>query len=165
MANPKENWKREYAAGGIVYREGDEVPEVLLIEPNKRNSSEGQGVWRIPKGLIEENEPAEKAAVREVREEAGVKGGVEELLDEIKIFYKFEGENIFKTVKVYLMHYVSGEARPDGFEVHAAGWFPIHEAMNMLHFKSERGVLGKARKILLKREAAETEFPDQEEMV
>jgi 8-oxo-dGTP pyrophosphatase MutT (NUDIX family) len=153
-------WKREYAAGGIVYREtDDDGVEVLLIEPNKRNSPEGTGSWRIPKGLIEEKELPEKAAVREVREEAGVTGGVEELLEEIKIFYKSEGENIFKTVKCYLMHYVSGQAQADGFEVHQAAWFPINEAMHMLSFKSERAAMGKARKILQKRASMEVEEP------
>ncbi|MDR3046506.1 MAG: NUDIX domain-containing protein [Bacteroidales bacterium] len=49
------------AAGGLVF---NEVGEVLMIYK--------KGHYDFPKGKIEEHEPADKAALREIREETGV---------------------------------------------------------------------------------------------
>ncbi|MBT4495853.1 transcription antitermination factor NusB, partial [bacterium] len=57
---------REYSAGGVVYRkEGDDYKFVMIYDAYDK--------WTFPKGHIEENEDQEKAAVREVSEEVGVK--------------------------------------------------------------------------------------------
>ncbi|WP_071832263.1 NUDIX hydrolase [Pararhizobium antarcticum] len=58
--------------GAICYRtDRDGTLLVLLI------SSRGTGRWVIPKGTVESGEKSHKAAEREAREEAGVKGKAE----------------------------------------------------------------------------------------
>lgn len=52
----------EYAAGGVLLNEDDQV---LMIYKNHH--------WDLPKGHIEKGESAEEAAIREVNEETGVK--------------------------------------------------------------------------------------------
>jgi ADP-ribose pyrophosphatase YjhB (NUDIX family) len=56
-------FKRIEAAGGIVR---NRIREYLFI---KR-----LGVWDLPKGKLHKKEPVEKGALREVREETGLKG-------------------------------------------------------------------------------------------
>ncbi len=58
-------------AGAIVIRAQDATPRLLLVTA-KRNPR----AWILPKGHIEPGETAEKAAVREAHEEAGVRGSV-----------------------------------------------------------------------------------------
>ena len=147
-SKPKLKWQRKYSAGGIVYRNNDAGVEVLIIHPNKWFSKEGTGKWFLPKGVIEDHESAEVTAVREVKEETGVTGEIEEFLGEIQYFFKWEGENIFKNVKFYLMKYVAGEPTGDDFEIHEARFVAINEALKMLDRKNERGIMEKAIKIV-----------------
>src|SRR5437879_3655006 len=72
--------RREYpdhpfvGVGALIHRDG----KVLLVrrakEPNK-------GKWIIPGGLVELGEPLEEAVLREVKEELGIDGKVEVMLD------------------------------------------------------------------------------------
>ncbi len=55
--------KKLTAAGGVLFREGDDGPEVLLIYR--------RGVWDLPKGKLEKGESVEECARREVAEEVG----------------------------------------------------------------------------------------------
>ncbi len=53
------------AGGGYVMREGKKEPEVLMIYR--------KGVWDLPKGKLDDGESIEECALREVREEVGIK--------------------------------------------------------------------------------------------
>jgi 8-oxo-dGTP diphosphatase len=53
------------AAGGVIRREGDAGPEVLLVHRPRYND------WSLPKGKREPGETDEQCAVREVAEETG----------------------------------------------------------------------------------------------
>jgi 8-oxo-dGTP diphosphatase len=53
----------------VVFRETENGREVLLI---KRKKDPYQGEWALPGGFVDENEPLEKAASRELEEETGL---------------------------------------------------------------------------------------------
>src|SRR5258708_8288864 len=61
------------AAGGIVLRSG-ETPLIAVVRLRKRNE------WVLPKGKLDDGEPARDAAVREVAEETGHEVSVHEFL-------------------------------------------------------------------------------------
>jgi 8-oxo-dGTP diphosphatase len=72
----------QFSAGGVAFRRTDKGGvEVALIAVGERNR------WQLPKGTIERDEPPEVAALREVREEAGVEAELVEPIEEIEYWY------------------------------------------------------------------------------
>ena len=133
------------SAGGVVYkREGGKVV-VAIVAVGESNR------WQLPKGLVEKGEDPSETAVRETREEAGVHGKVEAPLDKIEYWYvgPHEGKQVrfHKIVHFFLLKYESGDVSKHDYEVNEARWVPIGEAIRMLAFKSERGVMEKAAKL------------------
>ena len=66
------SFKREFSAGGVVYRKFKMQNEKLKIAWLIGKHS-GYHKWVLPKGLIEEGEHGWETALREVEEEMGVK--------------------------------------------------------------------------------------------
>lgn len=81
------------------------------------------GMWTIPSGYVEPREPVTRTIEREVREEAGILGTAEALV----ALRNLVTPRVNDTFLVFTMAYVSGEPRPDGQEVSAAAFMPIHE--------------------------------------
>lgn len=136
---------RRFSAGGALYRIVAGRPEWLLIKPA------GKDRWQLPKGEIDEGEGGIDTAVREVFEEAGVKGRVVGKIDTIKFFYRQGAERIFKHVAFFLMEYKSGQAEVlpgSEHEIDEVAWVPAEEAIEKLTFESEKGILRKAASIL-----------------
>ena len=132
--------RRAFSAGGAVFKKSKSGFEWLLIKP------QGTERWQLPKGMIEKDESSKDASLREVYEETGVKGEIVEKIDDIKFFFVFKGERIFKQVTFYLMKYASG--KPTVFpeaekEVAEVKWVPTDKALEMLSFKDERGIVEK----------------------
>ncbi len=87
-------YKKIKAAGGIVKRKN----KYLMI---KRN-----GLWDIPKGKIDKNEPREIACVREIMEECGINGHKVVLpLTITRHVMKDKGRNAIKKTYWYLLTY------------------------------------------------------------
>jgi 8-oxo-dGTP pyrophosphatase MutT (NUDIX family) len=130
--------QRHHSAGGLVVR-GEEV---LLIAPR-------EGRWQLPKGHLEAEEGPEETAVREVREETGVRGEVVAPLPSIVYSYEVDRRiRVVKHVDYYLMTYLEGSERDsDPREVIAARWFTWEEALTMLSFENEREVVRAARRL------------------
>lgn len=143
--------KREFSAGGAVFRRVPRVAQVsrvprgldvewLLIKPR------GSKKWRLPKGSIEKGESPESAALREVWEETGIRAQIIERLDTIQYFYILKGSRFFKRVTFFLMESLGGDPRIDKrwtHEVDEAAWFPSEEAVARLAFKSEKEIVRK----------------------
>ena len=114
-----------------------------------RPQGKAPGIWVLPKGNLEDGEPAADAAVREVWEETGVHGRVVEKLGDVKYVYTWDGERIFKIVSFYLLR--AGRGRIGEIEeemrveVAEARWLPLDEAPRLLAYGGEREMAAKAQ--------------------
>ena len=133
--------RSEASAGGVVYRQGSEGPEVILAS---RRTKRGDLAWGLPKGLIEPDEAARETAVREVREETGVTAEIEQDLGQISYFYYWEGVRVRKSVRFFLMRATGGDTSLHDHEMEEVRWFPIRSAPRTATFRSEKDILAKA---------------------
>jgi len=108
-----------------------------------------RGWWDIPGGFVDYREPAEDAAVREVREETGLDVRVLELLGVWTDTYdRPEGQD--RTFNVYfLVETASDAVEPRaGDDAKALGWFPHDALPSRVAFAHSRAVLTEARRRL-----------------
>jgi len=151
----EEKVKREFSAGGVVYKKENGKVSWLIIQPSAKGQSWRKGRWQLPKGWINEGETGQQAAIREVEEEGGVKAEIIDKIDRINIF--FYDENKQKVIKnivffLMLMEYKGGSERDHGSETEEAVWLPYTKALEQLTFKSEKEILERAKKILEEKE-------------
>ena len=127
------------SAGGVIYRTVGKEFEVALILHD--------GLWCLPKGLIEENETHETAALREVKEETGLTGEIAGKIGEIN--YNFFRKRLYsKTVHFYLLKYVEGSIDAHDTEADDVKWFNISRALQILAYPNERKMLLGAKNML-----------------
>jgi 8-oxo-dGTP pyrophosphatase MutT (NUDIX family) len=124
-------------AGGVVFRGSGQDRQFLVI-----TSSRGQD-WVLPKGHIETGETPEAAAVREVREEAGV---VAEILAALGTSAYRKGSEQVRA-QFYLMH-ARGTAATT--EQRIVRWIPYGEALGLLSFDDTRRLLREAEQWLMR---------------
>jgi 8-oxo-dGTP pyrophosphatase MutT (NUDIX family) len=129
----------EFSAGGVVVRDG----EVVVIVPTRR-AADGSKVVALPKGHPEDGESPEQAALREVREEAGVDCEVVDRLGEVRYHYQRGGRRIAKRVAFFLLDYRSGDLEDHDHEVEVARWVPLDDALEQLTFDGEREMVRRA---------------------
>jgi 8-oxo-dGTP pyrophosphatase MutT (NUDIX family) len=140
---------REFSAGGVLVRRlrGDWVFAAI------RPQGKPEGVWALPKGLIDPGESGAVTALREVEEETGARGELLGKLGDVRYVYtRRGGERVFKVVSFFLVRYAGGrlgaireEMRR---EVAEARWLPLAEAETLLAYKGEREMAAKARDTL-----------------
>jgi 8-oxo-dGTP pyrophosphatase MutT (NUDIX family) len=130
--------RREFSAGGVLVRRLDGRWVMAAIRP----AGKPAGVWALPKGQIDEGESAEVTALREVAEETGARGRSLGKLGDVRYWFNWEGERIFKVVSFFLVRYEGGRlgVLPEGFrhEVAEARWLPLDEAPKLLAYGGER---------------------------
>jgi 8-oxo-dGTP pyrophosphatase MutT (NUDIX family) len=135
---------REFSAGGVLVRRLRGRWWLAAIRPNGKPD----GVWALPKGLIDAGESGAATAVREVAEETGLAGTLVEKLGDVRYVYSRGGERIFKVVSFFLLRYRSGRigALPPGMELEVAeaSWLPLDEAPRLLAYGGERQMAEKA---------------------
>jgi len=129
------NMKREFSAGGIVFNDKGQV----LVTQHSQNNH-----WSFPKGLIDEGQTTEEAALREVKEEGGVKAEILGKVGYSKYVYTLNNEKIFKIVTFFLMKYISGDPKDHDWEVSEANWYEIDKALEQLTFSHDKDLLKKA---------------------
>jgi 8-oxo-dGTP pyrophosphatase MutT (NUDIX family) len=139
--------RREVSAGGVLYRRGPDGPEVLLAS---RRTRSGDLVWGLPKGIVERGESPEETALREVQEETGFEGKLQDSLGEIGYWYVWEGIRVRKTVHFFLMEAIGGDASRRDREMEEVAWFPLAELEEAAGFASEKQVLAQATELLEK---------------
>ena len=123
---------------------GDHILVPLITVP-------GTSAVGLPKGRLERGEGAVEAAIREMREEAGLTGMVLEPLGTIS--YRFwaqaEKSRIKKSVDFFLMLYRAGSParyRPEGDEVENVQLVPLADAEVMLTHDGEKAIIRAARR-------------------
>ena len=135
---------REFSAGGVLVRRLRGRWWLAAIRPNGKP----EGVWALPKGLIDAGESGAETAVREVAEETGLAGTLVEKLGDVRYVYSRGGERIFKVVSFFLLRYRGGRIGelPPGMELEVAEarWLPLDEAPRLLAYGGEREMAKKA---------------------
>jgi 8-oxo-dGTP pyrophosphatase MutT (NUDIX family) len=133
----------EFSAGGVVVRDGAADTECIVIVPTRR-AADGSKVLALPKGHPDPGETAREAAVREVREEAGVDVDVLDHLGDVRYWYQRQGRRIAKRVQFFLMRWVGGDVANHDHEVENARWVPLEEAARTLTYAGEREMVQRA---------------------
>lgn len=137
--------RTEVSAGGVTFRGEAGRYEVAIIHTH-------EGRWQLPKGWVERDEQPEAAAIREVREEAGVEAELVGPLDTIEYWYKStydpEPARVHKFVHFFLLRYLGGSTEDHDHEVRDARFVEIGEALRLLSFPNERKVVERARDAL-----------------
>ena len=135
-----QSWRHPLVqAGGIVFRSDNGEPRVLIVTARRRRKR-----WVLPKGTVEEGEQASDAALREVREEAGVTGTV----------VGHAGTVTYSTrrgrmrVEYYLIRFRRALAKRD--EERDIKWCAVEDAIQLLTYASARRVLLEAHPLILK---------------
>lgn len=136
----------QISAGGVAFRRQGSRIEVALISVGP------EGRWQLPKGLVDEGEPTEAAAMREVREEAGIETELLDLIDTIEYWYystnRGQRVRFHKFVHFYLLRYKSGDVSEHDHEVREARWVEIEAAQRMLAFGGEKRVVERGGEML-----------------
>lgn len=148
IEKPKIPTVEQISAGGAAFRKYDGEYEVAIVAVSP------SGRWQLPKGIVDVGESDEQAAVREVREEAGIECEIIEKIETVEYWYvgmnKGERVRFHKLVHFYLMKYVSGDPANHDYEVAESRWVSPDEAIKMLAFKSEKTVVEKGFELIKK---------------
>ncbi len=136
--------KEATSCGGVVIFRN----KILTLYKNYKNKYEG---WVLPKGTVEPGESHEETALREVREESGVKARIVDYLGSSKYTFNAGGNMVDKTVHWYLMIADSYYSKPQREEYFVdSGYYKFHEISHLLKFPDERNIVEKAYSMYLK---------------
>lgn len=136
----------QVSAGGVAFREVDGRIEIAIILTNPERR------WQLPKGMIDEGESFEDAALREVREEAGIETELVGQLERTEYWFSADRDGtrtrFHKFVHWFLMRYRSGNVEDHDDEVFEARWEAVDDALRMLVFKNERDIVERAMRMI-----------------
>ena len=116
------------SAGIIIFRKTPEGPKFLLLY-------HGHGYWNFAKGKMEMSERSWQTALREVREETGLKSSELKFIENFKTYERFfltrGKEKVLKIVILYL-----AETRQPQITVshehEGYGWFSFNDAKKLM---------------------------------
>src|SRR6478752_9806370 len=136
--------RREFSAGGVLVRRLQGRWVLAAIRP----AGKKPGTWALPKGRIDDGERGEEAALREVAEETGAHGRSLGKLGDVRYWFNWDGERVFKVVSFFLVRYSGGrlgDVPPEHrHEVADVRWLPLADAPRLLAYKGEREMAEKA---------------------
>jgi bis(5'-nucleosidyl)-tetraphosphatase len=134
--------RREFSAGFVLFRATPHGPRFLLLDYGKH--------WDYPKGHLEEGESAWQAAVRELREETGIRQVDRVGRFQRNMHYAFRSPKkgqVSKTVTYFL-----GRTREDAIRIsdehEGYAWLGYEEAVERLTYQNARDMLIAAWKSL-----------------
>jgi 8-oxo-dGTP pyrophosphatase MutT (NUDIX family) len=136
--------RREFSAGLVLVRRMQGRFWLAAVRPQGKP----EGIWALPKGLIDRGEGAAETALREGYEETGVLPRLATKLGDVRYVYTWKGERVFKVVSFFLARAAGGRIGelPPGMEreVAEARWLPLAEAPRLLAYKGEREMAERA---------------------
>lgn len=130
---------QQHSYGVIIFQDN---PRRYLILLKKRSTD-------LPKGRAEKDETPEQAALREAREETGLNVQLLPGYQE-DINYAFLGGNVKKTITFFLARVVNPKVKISS-EHKGFQWCTPLEAMTLLRYKEQQGLIAKAESYLQKR--------------
>ena len=132
-ADPRADLQNVRAAGGVVRRRGPAGPEIALVHRPRYDD------WTLPKGKANEGESDIVSALREVREETGMRC---ELGPEVAEVSYRDHLDRSKVVRYWLM-YPSGGGFVPNDEVDLLRWIAPDQALALLTYAHDRDVVRK----------------------
>jgi len=112
------------AAGGVV-----EQDSLIAVVHRPRYDD-----WSLPKGKLDKNESAERAALREVQEETGLSC---QLIEELEPVSYTDNRGRPKNVRYWRMKVLSGEFELND-EVDELRWLSRADALELLSYEHDR---------------------------
>ena len=136
----------ETSAGGLVVSgmaeavaaDGSVDLSQIYVALIGRLDRRGRLLWSMPKGHVENDEPKDVTAEREVWEETGIYGSVFAELGVIDYWFVSDGVRIHKTVHHFLLSYRDGILNDEDPEVTEVAWIPVSELIEHLAYADER---------------------------
>ncbi len=122
---------RVEAAGGVLLRHGEAGAELCVVHRPR------YGDWTLPKGKLDPGETFEEAALREVREETGLRCSP---VRELASTHYTDGKGRPKIVRYWLMELDGGEFVPND-EVDELRWMTAGEATGTLTYERDRELI------------------------
>jgi ADP-ribose pyrophosphatase YjhB (NUDIX family) len=105
-------------------------------------------LWALPKGTPIAGETLEETALRETREETGLKVEIEQPISSIRYFFVRGRTRFAKTVHFFLMRPVGGDLSQHDHEFDEVRWWQLEEALGVVTYPTERTVLERAASLL-----------------
>ncbi|MDE7218509.1 MAG: NUDIX domain-containing protein [Oscillospiraceae bacterium] len=124
--------REEKSCGAVVWRQGAEAREYLLVRHNG-------GHWSFPKGHVENRETEAETAAREIWEETGLTAEIHTDFRQ-QVTYSPKPGTV-KDVIFFTAVPTGGKERPQESEISQLGWFSFSEAAQKITYASDEEIL------------------------
>jgi 8-oxo-dGTP diphosphatase len=122
------------AAGGVLWREGQDGPVVALVHRPRYDD------WSLPKGKLHPGEHVLLGAIREVAEETGHRGPLGRPLGRQHYIRELPSGPVPKVVDFWAVRATDGNFAPNS-EVDAIEWVPVATAQAAVTLERDRATL------------------------
>ena len=120
------------AAGGVLWRDGAEGRQIALVHRPRYDD------WSLPKGKLDPGESWEECALREVREETGLRCT---LSRELSSTSYTDRKGRAKVVRYWVMDIASDDGFTPDEEVDELRWLAPDEATGLLSYPHDAALI------------------------